>query len=127
GPAGPGRVRHPDRSRLDETARRSAARDDVAAKGTQAGDHRPRRRSGDPEFRADQESCGAVGRTAGADRLTGFGCAGSLDRAAPPPKEGGPCTAPSPPLSSHNGGAVLLIFPRAALDQVSLADAGDRV
>jgi hypothetical protein len=69
---GPGRARHPDRSRHDETALGGIESDDVAAQGAQTCDDRPRRRTSDPEFRADQEPCGTVGRTACTNRIDAF-------------------------------------------------------
>src|SRR5205085_810803 len=66
---GPGRVRHPDRSRHDETALSNIASDDVATQGAQAGDNPSTRRTRDPEFRRDQGPCGTLGRTARINRL----------------------------------------------------------
>jgi hypothetical protein len=66
----PGRTRDPDKSRHYEAALSSIKSDDVATQGAQANDNRPRRRTSDPEFRADQGTCGTVGPTARANRLT---------------------------------------------------------
>jgi hypothetical protein len=44
-----------------ETALSSSESHDVATQAAEAGDNRPTRRTSDLEFRADQESCGAVG------------------------------------------------------------------
>ena len=65
----PGRTRDPDKSRHYEAALSSIKSDDVATQGAQANDDRPRRRTSDPEFRADQGACGPVGPTARANRL----------------------------------------------------------
>ena len=65
---GPGRTCDLDRSRHYETALSGSESDDVACQGAQGGDNRPRRRTSDPEFQADQEPCGTVGRTARTDR-----------------------------------------------------------
>jgi hypothetical protein len=65
----PGRTRDPDRSRHYEAELSSIKSDDVASEGAQAGDNRSRRRTSDPEFRADQGACGPVGPAARANRL----------------------------------------------------------
>jgi MrcB-like, N-terminal domain len=78
-----------------QTALGGIPSDDVATQRAEAGDNRSRRRSSDPEFRADQEPCGAVGRTACADRLTSFAALAVSNRAVPPQKSGpmhGPVT-----------------------------------
>jgi hypothetical protein len=80
------------RARLAESARGSIARDDVAAQGTQADNNRPREPA-----------------------ILNFEPIKNLavsQRSGPALPRGGPSTAPSPPLNSHNGGAVLLILYR---------------
>src|SRR5215212_4112749 len=64
----PGRTCHTHKPRHNETALGSSESDDVATKGTEAGDDLPRWQTSDPEIRADQEPCGAVGQTGGNDR-----------------------------------------------------------
>ena len=66
----PGRTGYPNKSRHHEAALSSIKSDDIATQGAQANDNRPRRRTSDPEFRADQETCGTVGPTTRANRLT---------------------------------------------------------
>ena len=66
---GSGRTRDLKWSRHDETVLGSNKSDVAAAKGTQAGENRPRRRTGDPAFPANQGTFGRVGSSARADGL----------------------------------------------------------
>jgi len=110
------RVSHPDRSWHDETALGGIPSDDVATRGAQAGDNRSRWRSSDSEFRADQESCGAVGPTARANRLSFRALFGSDPRPPRASPRHGPVT---PPLISQWRGRAFG-SPQASLERRSL-------